>query len=51
MNTEKELTGYPSKDKPWEEGKTFFQKHPIIPSINIYSLIKQINKKTWILQQ
>lgn len=45
MNTEKELTGYPSKDKPWEKGKTFFQKHPIIPSINIYSLIKQINKK------
>lgn len=45
MNTEKELTGYPSIDKPWEKGKSFFQKHPIIPSINIYSLIKQINKK------
>ena len=45
MNTEKELTGYPSEDKPWEKGKSFFKKHPIIPSINIYSLIKQINKK------
>ena len=44
MNTEKELTGYPSIDKPWEKGKSYFQKHPFIPPINIYSLIKHINK-------
>lgn len=38
------LTGYPSIDKPWERGKTYFQKHPIIPPIIIYTLIKLINK-------
>lgn len=39
------LTGYPSIDKPWERGKTFFQRHPIIPPVNIYTLIKLINRK------
>lgn len=39
------LTGYPSIDKPWERGKTYFQKHPIIPPVNIYTLIKLINRK------
>lgn len=43
MSEEKKMTGYPSIDKPWEKGKTYFQKHPIIPHTNICSLIKLVN--------
>ena len=39
------LTGYPSIDRPWEKGKTYLQKHPFIPPVNIYTLIKLINRK------
>ena len=45
MGEQQKLTGYPSVDKPWERGKTFFQRHPIIPPVNIYTLIKLINRK------
>lgn len=40
MPGKKKLTGYPSIDKPWERGYTFFKRHPIIPNISIYSLLK-----------
>ena len=39
------LTGYPSIDKPQCAGSTFFQKNPIIPSINIYTLLRLTSKK------
>lgn len=45
MPENKPLTGYPSIDRPWEKGKTYFQKHPFIPPVNIYTLIKLINRK------
>lgn len=36
---EKKLTGYPSIDKPWEKGKTFLQRHPYIPPVNLFTLV------------
>jgi len=37
---EKKLTGYPSIDKPQNRGASFFAKHPLIPNVNIYTLLK-----------
>ncbi|MBQ6332034.1 MAG: acyl--CoA ligase [Clostridia bacterium] len=37
---EKKLTGYPSIDKPWETDYSYFERHPIIPNVNIYTLLK-----------
>jgi len=37
---EKKLTGYPSLDIPNEAGATFLEKHPIIPDISIYGILK-----------
>lgn len=31
---------YPSIDKPWESGHSFFDKNPIIPNTSIYRLLK-----------
>lgn len=33
------LTGYPSIDKPQNRNAKFFEKNPIIPNLNIYSII------------
>lgn len=38
-------TGYPSIERLHEKGAKFSEKHPIIPSINIYTLLKMICKK------
>lgn len=38
-------TGYPSIDKPQCADATFFQKHPIIPNINMYTLLKLTSRK------
>lgn len=40
---EKKLTGYASIDKPQDKGAKFFEAHPIIPDINIYTAIKVIS--------
>ena len=40
---EKRLTGYPSIDKPQNNGYSFLESHPIIPSMSIYNLIQLIN--------
>ena len=40
---EKKLTGYASNDKPQNKGAKFFEAHPIIPDINIYTAIKVIS--------
>ena len=38
-------TGYPSIDKPHCTEATLFEKYPIIPSVNIYTLFKLISRK------
>lgn len=40
----KNLTGYASIDNPQSIGSTFFEKKPIIPSVNIYTLLKLLSK-------
>ena len=36
-------TGYPSIDKPHENGHSFIEKHPIIPNMSIYNMMKMTN--------
>lgn len=38
------LTGYPSVDRPNEFGHKFFERHPIIPSTSIYSLMRLLSR-------
>lgn len=38
-------TGYPSIDNPQSQNSTFFEKNPIIPNINIYTLFKILSLK------
>lgn len=46
MNMEqKKMTGFPSVDKPQCSNATLFQKHPIIPSISIFTLLKLTSRK------
>ena len=40
MVKRKRSSTYPSIDKPWEFGHSFFGKHPIIPNTSIYRLLK-----------
>ncbi|MBQ2409572.1 MAG: acyl--CoA ligase [Bacilli bacterium] len=40
----KKMTGYASIDNPQSIGSTFFEKNPIIPCINIYTLIKLLSR-------
>ena len=40
---EKKLTGYPFYDKPWENDYKYFERHPIIPNVNIYTLLKLLS--------
>ena len=42
----KELTGYPSIDKPQSRGASFFEKNPIIPSIDMITILKLLSRKT-----
>lgn len=42
---EKKLTGYPSIDMPQNKGASFLSKHPIIPNMNIYSLLRLTSLK------
>lgn len=39
----KNLTGYPSIDKPQNDGYSFFAKHPIIPDMSVYNSLQLIN--------
>jgi len=41
----KNLTGYPSVDNLQASESTFFEKNPIIPNINIYTLLKLLSIK------
>ncbi len=43
MKNNKELTGYPHLDKPWNNGRGYFQKNPFIPNLSVYNAIKLIN--------
>lgn len=38
-----EKTGYPSIDKLHEQGHSFIARHPIIPNMSIYNMIKAAN--------
>ena len=40
----KKLTGYASVDNPQSINSTFFEKHPIIPSTNLYMLLKLLSR-------
>lgn len=40
-----ELTGYPSIDKPQSKNASFFEKNPIIPSIDIITILKLLSRK------
>ena len=42
----KEKTGYPSIDKPQSVDATFFEKNPIIPSIDMITILKLLSRKT-----
>ena len=44
MPKTKSLTGYPSKDRPWESGYSFMKRNPIIPNTNVYTLLKLLSK-------
>lgn len=39
----KDLTGYPSIDKPQNNGYSFIAKHPIVPDMSVYNAIRAIN--------
>ena len=39
----KELTGYPSIDKPQNQGYSFAAKHPIIPDMSVFNSVKLLN--------
>lgn len=43
MESNQKLTGYASIDKPQNIGSTFFERHPLIPNINIYNTIKLLS--------
>ena len=45
MEKEKALTGYPSIDKPQSKNASFFEKNPIIPSIDIITILKLLSRK------
>ena len=41
----KSLSGYPGLDNPQSKDATFLEKHPIIPSTNIYTTLKLLSRK------
>lgn len=43
MLSGKKSTGYPSIDKPWERDYSFFERHPIIPNVNIITLLQKLS--------
>ena len=40
-----ELTGYPSIDKPQSRNASFFEKNPVIPSIDTITILKLLSRK------
>ena len=46
LKIEKEKTGYPSIDLPQSKDASFFEKNPIIPSIDAVTLLKLLSRKT-----
>ena len=39
------LTGYPSIDKPHEKDASYFEKSPMIPSIDLITILKLLSRK------
>ncbi len=46
LRMKQKQTGYPSIDLPQSEEATFFEKNPIIPSIDAVTLLKLLSRKT-----
>lgn len=46
LKLRKELTGYPSIDLPQSREAKFFEKYPIIPSIDTITIVKLLSKKS-----
>ncbi len=42
---EKKFTGYPSIDLPQCKDSTYFEKNPIIPSIDTIPILKLLSRK------
>lgn len=42
----KKMTGYPSIDLPQTKNSTFFEKNPIIPGVDMITILKLLSKKT-----
>ena len=45
MKEKNTLSGYPSIDLPQSKDASFFEKHPIIPSIDIITILKLLSRK------
>lgn len=43
MAKKKVLTGYPSIDKPQAKNASFFERNPIIPSIDMITILKLLS--------
>ena len=43
MGNNKLFSGYPSIDKPQNNGNSYFERNPIIPNMSIYNALKFIN--------
>ena len=46
LRIEQERTGYPSIDLPQSSNSTFFEKHPVIPSVDFITILKLLSRKT-----
>ena len=46
LKIQKEETGYPSIDLPQSKNSSYFEKNPIIPSIDAVTLLKLLSRKT-----
>ncbi len=40
MANQNHKSGYPFYDKPWENDYNYFERHPVIPNVNIYTLLR-----------
>lgn len=45
LKSKKGNTGYPSIDKPWNKGHSYFEVHPVIPNLSVYNALRIVNVK------
>ncbi|WP_022772339.1 class I adenylate-forming enzyme family protein [Butyrivibrio sp. AE2015] len=46
MQTERELSGYPSIDLPQSRGSKLFERKPFVPNVDIVTILKLLSRKT-----